>query len=656
MGCEGMKVKNSLLIVIALVVAFIGVASAEEMILYDVNMSDYDDVPNGFFVGKTSGLPSGVSIAHNDTLDTLDVYTTSGNSGGMYVTGLTPATSYNLTFEIGSDNNISGTCLTNIHSNIYRFHIQKKASSYEVRFRYDTNTFTTIPFSAIEDNKFRLSVICDGVNETVTLKFNDTYQASQGFMNNASEPPYTTLLSPTLYIYSTEQAEDSENWFHIYSITQSIPKDTVTCYGTRDYFGIGGDYLRELSSQNGANYLHVNGGYGTIWADVGYPEQQAYISSLLANGWEPGIHFSQRLTDLSEAEAEALIDSEVATITALYGQTPTCWCSLENADNATHAAYIYTKYGMTWRNGQASVSYPYHGLYSSSWAWVGTALDNGLIHAMYTHGTDFADGAAQAYTTDYPDFTEFVDSCNERDVKIVGFSEYYFRNTNQKDAVVSISKNDASEIAYTLITNGYPTALTVDSNISGFVIKAKNGVTEQIYNTAGIDSFKNQTSGNYRIYRIPFSITGVDVNATVDTWTAGQKVWTLSSSDSTATATHVIGGFPANTHIDIYRDGVDYATVRSNSTGYITWVYDGGFSEHTFEARVDHTAGIRSSFVNSWSNTVSMIGAIIVIALAGSMIMMFRGKKDLSEVMNDLPGILLIVVLLVTGAIIFGQF
>jgi hypothetical protein len=146
------------------------------------------------------------------------------------------------------------------------------------------------------------------------------------------------------------------------------------------------------------------------------------------------------------------------------------------------------------------------------------------------------------------------------------------------------------------------------------------------------------------------------VNVTVLEWSANHRVWNESSESHSITTSHVIGGFPANTDVDIYRDGIDYATVHSNSTGYIAWVYSGGFSEHTFEAIPHATAGVRDSFVGSWGNTVSMVGAIIVIALAGSMIMMFRGKKDLSEVMNDLPGIILIVVLLVTGAIIFGQF
>lgn len=83
--------------------------------------------------------------------------------------------------------------------------------------------------------------------------------------------------------------------------------------------------------------------------------------------------------------------------------------------------------------------------------------------------------------------------------------------------------------------------------------------------------------------RVPMSIypTAGAVNVTVSTWSNTQIVWTLSS-ETEQEVTHVIGDFPANTDIQIKRDDIDYETVTSNETGYIEWVYDGGFSEHTF--------------------------------------------------------------------------
>ena len=180
------------------------------------------------------------------------------------------------------------------------------------------------------------------------------------------------------------------------------------------------------------------------------------------------------------------------------------------------------------------------------------------------------------------------------------------------------------------------------------------GDTVTVYaNGTGDRVTQNNFPGTYSDLKVVPSIDSV--NVTVDSWSATEKVWTLSS-ETQQSVTHTIGGFPASTDIDIYRDGIDYATVRSNSTGYITWVYDGGFSEHTFEAIPHATAGTRDSFVSSWENTVSMIGVIILVSLAGSIIMVIRGKKDMSDIMTDMQGIIMVVVLVVIGAIIFGQF
>jgi len=151
--------------------------------------------------------------------------------------------------------------------------------------------------------------------------------------------------------------------------------------------------------------------------------------------------------------------------------------------------------------------------------------------------------------------------------------------------------------------------------------------------------------------QIPLEIIPLinSVNVTVSTWSNTQKVWTLSS-ETQQSVTHTIGGFPANTDIDIYRDGIDYATVRSNSTGYITWVYDGGFSEHTFEAIVSSETQVtvnnpgevsvnsnvittsETQYINDLYNNVTStitsgytLAGLMLIALAGGLVLRYLG-------------------------------
>jgi len=78
------------------------------------------------------------------------------------------------------------------------------------------------------------------------------------------------------------------------------------------------------------------------------------------------------------------------------------------------------------------------------------------------------------------------------------------------------------------------------------------------------------------------------VNISVSTYiTSGNysKVITVNSTNAATTTQHIFsaGSFPANTYIDIQRDGVDYFTILSNSAGAATWTYSGGYSTaHTF--------------------------------------------------------------------------
>lgn len=65
---------------------------------------------------------------------------------------------------------------------------------------------------------------------------------------------------------------------------------------------------------------------------------------------------------------------------------------------------------------------------------------------------------------------------------------------------------------------------------------------------------------------------------------------------------------------------------------------------------------IEPSFVDSWRDTLSLVGAIIIVTLAGSAIMVFKGRKSMLDVGYDMQGIVLVLVLMVIGAIIFGQF
>lgn len=144
-----------------------------------------------------------------------------------------------------------------------------------------------------------------------------------------------------------------------------------------------------------------------------------------------------------------------------------------------------------------------------------------------------------------------------------------------------------------------------------------------------------------------------EIDVTVRQWHDMKKVWSESSKTHDVITGHTIGDFPANTEIRILRDGVNYKTVVSNETGYIDWIYAGGYSdEYEFEAVADDTgslistdhsglknlsedkenAGVSpvngSNLSNSNSGTVNCgytLASITIVALGAAGILRYRG-------------------------------
>jgi hypothetical protein len=59
-----------------------------------------------------------------------------------------------------------------------------------------------------------------------------------------------------------------------------------------------------------------------------------------------------------------------------------------------------------------------------------------------------------------------------------------------------------------------------------------------------------------------------------------------SASNNLIATQYIIGSFSSNRLIAISRDRDYYATVRSNSTGYIKWTYTDGYGDHIFDAKL----------------------------------------------------------------------
>lgn len=97
--------------------------------------------------------------------------------------------------------------------------------------------------------------------------------------------------------------------------------------------------------------------------------------------------------------------------------------------------------------------------------------------------------------------------------------------------------------------------------------------------------------------------TSGTVNVSVTNWaTSGTylKTWNETSANHDTNVSHIIRGFPANESVSIFKNGTFYETSSSNETGYVNWIYSGGFSEREFSVRLSTTLELFISRINAF--------------------------------------------------------
>jgi peptidoglycan/xylan/chitin deacetylase (PgdA/CDA1 family) len=129
-------------------------------------------------------------------------------------------------------------------------------------------------------------------------------------------------------------------------------------------------------------------------------------------------------------------------------------------------------------------------------------------------------------------------------------------------------------------------AQTMSFNYKGIYNSiAGNNLTNTIFPDGTVRYSKTVTGHNKVNMTILPSSDYVDI--TVFDWSSSgnyYKRWNETSVNSSVSVYHIIGDFPLNTPVQIKKNGYNWRTLISNTSGYITFVYDEGYSEHQFEA------------------------------------------------------------------------
>jgi hypothetical protein len=480
MANGGIKIKlRNILLFLTLFLVIVGCTSESlasnnpsvgHLAISNMNFSNMSVVPTGVFAASKSDVPYDASLTYNNKLKAIDFKKTHTGYGMICIGGMYPTTNENLTIDIGLDGT-STPLVIKIYNTVAEIRVCRMSdNSYHVYSYWTDNngsehsSFYDVPISLVVNNHIPVSILSDNNNrKNVVMSWNSSYAVTTQYQQNSTRHlPYPVMITPLLagelYVHGT----DNSDWAcaHIYSVQQTINRQTVTIYPTKNITGFGIDGPTEKNNTNGIAYMAKYGYVGTAWVNplTNDPSTINFNKALLANGWELGIHFSSRLTDLSLQAAKSLMDSEYATVTARYGQAPTSWCSYANSDNITHAVYAYQKYGMLWRNGPAGVHLVemVGNIYNTTWPWWSQASANAVVYPAFTHRTDLDFQIHNTHSIDYSKFTKWVNNYHDASVKVTGFKQYYLNGLAQDTASVDLLESDNSIVKFTPTFNGYP--------------------------------------------------------------------------------------------------------------------------------------------------------------------------------------------------------
>jgi hypothetical protein len=98
-----------------------------------------------------------------------------------------------------------------------------------------------------------------------------------------------------------------------------------------------------------------------------------------------------------------------------------------------------------------------------------------------------------------------------------------------------------------------------------------------------------------------------DINISVMAWnTDGNyyKKWAETGSEAGITAEHIIGNLAASANYTVKVDGAEFGSYQSDSSGLISFTYDGGYSEKIFEVQDTTAPTTISNDYNSGWNTI----------------------------------------------------
>ncbi|HWQ47462.1 MAG TPA: PKD domain-containing protein [Methanosarcina sp.] len=554
--------------------------------------------PNNIFIANTS-------IVANDT--TVMVWNSSNmtlsgrepDDDNLFIGQLYPAThtKYRIQVNITKNNITDGTNNPNLYlvqGALFKIGIYKYPTYYRMYMNtYDANGSLTNPSVKLGDPGYADVTFEYYPNETVRMwNTSDPSTYLEARYHNDKHTPYVASTGNFIRVYPGGLGNGSS--FKILKFEQSIPKKLITFEPSNNKLAYGFDGPRR-NYKDGKDWLVAHNATATLWLDPGYitDENREELQDLIQNkNWELGAHFSEKLTTLSAEDAINLMNTEYTDFETIYGKHVVTWCSLGNGGNESQVNYMYEHLGSVHRNSQVACSGSGAGIeYMYGASTVSTASNikfwdaasaHGTIHPVYEHSV--IDPLQEANSISYTDFNRIMTNYTNAGIKIIPMGQWWYEVTNQNQTIRNIHF-DKDNSYFNTDTRGYISNYTIyDPNNAG-IWYAEDASVSTTLSGANVTKLTVVTSGEKTIQKLSDIITSTsgEVTFTPIAWNNTSKIWKESSSTQNTATQHIIGGFQANTPVQIIRDGINYTTVTSNNAGYIDWTYADEYGEREFE-------------------------------------------------------------------------
>ncbi len=504
-----------------------------DLVVFSQDFTGMSAVPRNVCLAMDSmeGATRDLTLSYDGAGHCVSLAATEGASGKLFIGGLSPSLSTAITLDMGTDTT-EEDAVVNVYAGgawlAVRLLSGTPTDSLEITSYYYSygnparHSATSVTRDVGPGARFKITIVSNTAEKTNLIYLNGVKKLSTPYtryravnLNTAYDP----FVNPFVYFDFASIRPGRTARLRLYSVEQTVPEYAyVTPISDPGMVSFGVDLHPWKTVNDGLSLLDG----GTIWADVtalaGYSASElAALKALIADdGWELGIHFSARLTDLPLDNATRLMDAETAQIKSIFRTSPGSWCSLQGADNVTHARYAYTKLGMVSRNGangSAAGLSSIGNLGDNCWTFWRTVSTAGIVIPSFSHELDVT--PAIDWSISAANFRAFVSNYADNGVRVAGFREYWDTAQNSHHTTISdVVSAPGVSLSFTVRNMGGKSRLLVKAPWGG-IVRDRSG------------------------HRVPFEVSGSGIVIEVEdgTYTVGAGPRAGFSADRTVAVT-----------------------------------------------------------------------------------------------------------------------